>query len=120
MSYSFLDGRLRVTRDGRFSDEATGTNVASILGDWSVEYLLSPDGKLRVKIYNKTNYNTLNPTRNSASTTTGFSLMHTKSFDDIRQLFKNTRDKNRPPEAEEPTREIPTGENGISQRNDNQ
>jgi hypothetical protein len=117
MSYSFLDGRLRVTRDGRFSDETTGANVASILGDWSVEYLLSSDGKLRVKIYNKTNYNTLNPSRNAASTTTGFSLMHTKSFDDIRQLFKNTRVKNRPPEVEEVSPEIPISENGVSQRN---
>ena len=114
MSYSFLDGRLRVTRDGRFSDEATGANVASILGDWSVEYLLSSDGKLRVKIYNKTNYNTLNPNRSSAATTTGFSLMHTKSFDDIRQLFKISRDKNRPPEIEEVAPETTIDENGIS------
>ena len=55
MSYSFLNGRLRVTRDGGFTDQTSGTNVASILGDWSVEYRLSEDGKLRAKIYNKTN-----------------------------------------------------------------
>lgn len=119
MSYSFLDGRLRVTRDGRFADESTGANVATILGDWSVEYLLSPDGKLRVKIYSKTNYNTLNPARNSTSNTTGFSLMHTKSFDDIKDLFKNTRDKNRPPENEDAPAEI-IDKNGISQRNEDE
>lgn len=96
MSYSFLDGRLRVTRDGGFTDQTTGTNVASILGDWSVEYLLSPDGKLRAKIYNKTNYNSLNSSLKTTSTTTGFSLMHTQSFDEIKSIFKKSRDKNRP------------------------
>jgi hypothetical protein len=95
MSYSFLDGRLRVTRDGGFTDQTTGPSVESILGDWSVEYLLTPDGMLRVKIYNKTNYNTLNPTVNQSTQTAGFSLMHTKSFDEIKQIFKNTRAKNR-------------------------
>jgi hypothetical protein len=117
MSYSFLDGRLRVTRDGGFTDQTTGPNVASVLGDWSVEYLLSPDGKLRVKIYNKTNYNTLNPELRSSSTTAGFSLMHTKSFDEIKQLFKKVRDNNRKPETE-PQPETKEEEKGISQRID--
>ncbi len=95
MSYSFLDGRLRVTRDGGFTDQTSGTNVASILGDWSVEYLLSPDGKLRAKIYNKTNYNNLNQNLKSTSTTAGFSLSHTESFDEIKNIFKKSREKNR-------------------------
>ena len=114
MSYSFLDGRLRVTRDGGFTDQTSGTNVASILGDWSVEYLLSPDGKLRAKIYNKTNYNSLNPDLKSTTVTAGFSLMHTQSFDEIKNIFKKSRDKNRPTEIElGPI--IETGDEGISQ-----
>ncbi len=117
MSYSFLEGRLRVTRDGGFSDQATGPNAASILGDWSVEYLLSPDGKLRAKIYNKTNYNTLNPNLKSTTTTAGFSLMHTKSFDEIKNIFKSARDRNRPQETEPPPANEPAKE-GISQRLD--
>lgn len=119
MSYSFLDGRLRVTRDGGFTDQTSGANVASILGDWSVEYLLSPDGKLRTKIYNKTNYNALNSNLKSTSTTAGFSLMHTKSFDEIKGLFKKSRDKNRPPEPEpDPLPKEVLEEEGISQRKD--
>jgi hypothetical protein len=94
MSYSFLDGRLRVTRDGGLTDQTTGPSVESILGDWSVEYLLSADGKLRVKIYNKTNYNTLNPTVNQSTQTAGFSLMHTKSFDEIKQIFSEHKSQN--------------------------
>ncbi len=102
MSYSFMDGRLRVTRDGGFSDAATGTNVASVLGDWSVEYLLTNDGKLRAKIYNRTNYNTLNPEVKSASTTAGFSILHTTSFDKVKEIFKKARDQNRPPSNNQP------------------
>jgi hypothetical protein len=102
MSYSFMDGRLRVTRDGGFSDAATGTNVSSVLGDWSVEYLLTNDGKLRAKIYNRTNYNTLNPEVKSASTTAGFSILHTTSFDKVKDMFKKARDQNRPPTNNEP------------------
>jgi hypothetical protein len=116
MSYSFLDGRLRVTRDGGFTDQTTGPSVESILGDWSVEYLLSPDGMLRVKIYNKTNYNTLNPTVNQSTQTAGFSLMHTKSFDEIKQIFKNTRAMNRAITGEElEIIEEEKKEEGISQ-----
>lgn len=113
MSYSFLDGRLRITRDGGFTDQTTGASVASVLGDWSVEYLLSPDGTLRAKIYNKTNFNRLNPNNQSLVTTTGFSISHTKSFDDVLQLFKKTRDKNRPPDADDPVEE--TAPKDISQ-----
>ncbi|MCG8308821.1 MAG: translocation/assembly module TamB domain-containing protein [Cytophagales bacterium] len=117
MSYSFLDGRLRVTRDGRFSDQTNGTNVSSVLGDWSVEYLLSQDGKLRAKIYNKTNYNTLNPNLKPTSTTAGFSIMHTQSFDEIKNIFKKTRRENRPEEIER-SPENQSTEEGISQMSD--
>jgi hypothetical protein len=119
MSYSFLDGRLRVTRDGRFTDQTTGPSVESILGDWSVEYLLSPDGMLRVKIYNKTNFNTLNPTVNQSTQTAGFSLMHTKSFDEIKEIFSNTRAKNRSTSSKDlEIEEVGKKAEGISQAPD--
>jgi hypothetical protein len=114
MSYSFLDGRLRITRDGGFTNQTEGADVTSILGDWSVEYLLSPDGKLKTKIYNKTNYNTLNPSQNSTTTTAGFSVVHTQSFDELKNIFKKSREDNRPKEIEtEP--DTNTGDDGISQ-----
>ncbi len=116
MSYSFLNGRLRVTRDGRFTDQATGTTAASILGDWTVEYLLTPDGKLRTKIYNRTNYNTLNPNIKSTTTTAGFSLMHTTSFDEIKLLFKRSREKGMKKKRRDQQPGLP--EEGISQRQD--
>jgi hypothetical protein len=117
MSYSFLDGRLRVTRDGGFTDQTSGTTAQSIIGDWSVEYLLSPDGKLRAKIYNKTNYDPLNQNLKPTNTTAGFSLMHTQNFDEIKNIFKKNRDKNRPPENDAQL-EDETIDEGISQTTD--
>jgi hypothetical protein len=92
LSYSFLQGRLRITRDGGFTDQYSQANVASILGDWSVEYLLTPDGKLRARIYNRTNFNAITPTEN-ISTTAGFSMMHTTSFDNLREIFGKARNE---------------------------
>jgi hypothetical protein len=96
LSYSFLGGRLRVTRDGGFTQGDTDNvnqEILGILGDWSVEYLLTPDGKLRAKIYNRTNFNTLDRISNTASTSTGVSLVHVTSFDQLKEIFKKEKKK---------------------------
>lgn len=102
LSYTFLDGRLRVTRNGGFTNQANRADVSSIAGDWTVEYLLTDDGKFKVKMYNRTNYNPINPTEENQNTiTTGFSLIHTQSFDELSELFKKSRDKVKSDEEEE-------------------
>jgi len=118
MSYSFLNGRLRVTRDGGFTDQTSGTTAASVLGDWSVEYLLTPEGKLRAKIYNKTNYNTLDPSLKSTTTTAGFSILHTQNFDKIKNIFRDSREKNQPQNIKQDPENEAMDKNGISQRTD--
>ena len=58
LSYSFLNGRLRVTREGGFTNNpglggSTTSNTAgqaSLLGDLSLEYYLRADGKFRAKL----------------------------------------------------------------------
>jgi len=97
LSYTFLNGRLRVTREGGFGNQDQNQDVSGIVGDWTVEYMLTPDGKLRAKMYNRTNYNALNnSTLNSTSSiTTGFSLLHTQDFDTIKELLTNERKKQR-------------------------
>jgi hypothetical protein len=93
LSYTFLDGRLKVSRDGGFSnyDEQTD-DVSAVVGDWTVEYLITPDGKLRVKMYNKTNYNIVNRAQGDQNNTTaGFSLEYTRSFDQFRELLFKAR-----------------------------
>lgn len=108
LSYSFLDGRLRVTRDGGFTQGATddvNQEILGILGDWSVEYLLSEDGKLRVKIYNRTNFSTLDRINNTASTSTGISLLHVSSFNKLREIFEKNKAKEEAPKEEKPSEE---------------
>ncbi len=96
LSYTFLDGRLRVTRDGGFTNQANQADVSSIAGDWTVEYLLTPDGKFKAKMYNRTNYNPINPNEENQNTvTTGFSLIHTQSFDELKDLFKKSRERSK-------------------------
>ncbi len=109
LSYTFLNGRLRITRDGTFGnqDYASAPNqnsVASLAGDWTVDYFLSPDGKFKVKMYNRTNYNQLSTTINNQSYfTTGVSLQHVQSFNEFKDLVKFARKEKTPTEkSEEP------------------
>jgi hypothetical protein len=89
LSYTFLDGRLRVTREGGFTNTVENTSdFSSVAGDWTLEYLLSPDGKFRAKMYNRNTYNSLNSgIENNTTTSAGFSLIHTQTFNSINELF---------------------------------
>lgn len=96
LSYSFLNGRLRVTRDGTFSNQYNRSDVANMLGDWTVDYLLTADGKFKVKMYNRTNLNQLNNSLGAqAAITTGVSLLHTQNFNRWKDLISSARDKRR-------------------------
>ena len=100
MSYSLMNGRLRITRDGTlFSNQYTQSNVAALAGDWMVDYLLTPDGKLKMKMYSRSNFNMLLSSLNSQSAyTTGMSLTHTQSFNRFSDLLRseNRRQQNNP------------------------
>ena len=81
LSYSFLNGRLRVTRDGTIA-----------AGDWTIDYLLTPDGKLKVKMYSRSNYNQLtNSLSTQTAITTGFSLLYTENFNNLKDLWIRRR-----------------------------
>ena len=96
LSYSFLNGRLRVTRDGAFTSGYEQENaLTGIAGDWTVEYLLTPDGKLKAKMYNKTNYYL-----QEANTTAGFSIQYTENFDGLKDLMQRNRKKNKQKESD--------------------
>lgn len=95
LSYSFLNGRLRITRDGAIPTQGQQTqSVASIAGDWTVDYLLTPDGKFRVKMYSRSNFNAISSSLGAqTAVTTGVSLMHTQNFNEIKDLLRFARDK---------------------------
>jgi TamB, inner membrane protein subunit of TAM complex len=99
LSYTFLNGRLRVTGDGTYMNQNqaapvnanSNTNVSALAGDWTVDYLLTPDGKFKVKMYNRTNVNPILNTLGQNTVTTGVSLIHTQSFNELRDLLKSAR-----------------------------
>ncbi|NVK49900.1 MAG: translocation/assembly module TamB domain-containing protein [Cyclobacteriaceae bacterium] len=95
VAYTFLDGRLRVSRDGGFTDNTGQAGAAAIIGDWQAEYLLTEDGVYRVRIFNRNNFNTftsLSLSRNVA--TYGVAISQNISFNSLSELFqKITRRK---------------------------
>ncbi|MCS7019190.1 MAG: translocation/assembly module TamB domain-containing protein [Cytophagales bacterium] len=93
LSYSFMNGRMRITRDGSFTNVQNQANLSSIAGDWTVEYMLTPDGKLRMKMYRRNITNTFNAALLGTNATTGASMMYTRSFNYIAELFGRKRRK---------------------------
>jgi hypothetical protein len=96
VAYTFLEGRLRVMRDGGFTDLQGNADLNSIAGDWQAEYLLTEDGRYRLRIYNRNNFNTftsLSLSRNVA--TYGMSISQNLSFNSLRELFEKIRNKDR-------------------------
>lgn len=100
-SYTFMNGRLRVTGDGTFNNTSsqpttTGNSPSTVAGDWSVDYKLTADGKLRVKMYSRTNVNPILISVNSQTAmTTGASIIHTQSFDELKDLFTSSRNQSK-------------------------
>ena len=94
LSYSFLNGRLRLTREGGITNGNSSTinpttglpYQSSLLGDFSLEYFLRPDGKFRAKLrYETTPRDNLVTTVNQPRA--GVSLLHTKDFNNLHELF---------------------------------
>jgi hypothetical protein len=114
-SYTLFNGRLRVTGDGTYnsvnSNNAPKTaNPSTIAGDWSVDYMLTADGKLRVKMFSRTNVNPILSSVNNQNTfTTGASLIHTQSFDEIREIWQSRKNR-RKKEAKDAKDELPVEE----------
>lgn len=94
LSYTFLDGRLRVTRGGNLPNQETKGDVSTIIGDWTVEYLLTEDGRFRVKMYSRSDLDDISTQLGESNFETGFSLQYIKSFDQLNQILSDNRKKN--------------------------
>ena len=86
---TFLDGRLRVSRDGGFTDNNGGASAASIIGDWQAEYLITEDGVYRLRIFNRNNFNTFTSLSLSQNVLSyGTSATQNVSFNSFNELFR--------------------------------
>jgi hypothetical protein len=93
LSTQLLDDRLII--DGNF--DVTGANessqkTSSIVGDINIEYKLSPDGRFRVKAFNRSNDLTLYD--DYAPYTQGVGVFYRKEFNNLHELFsKSAKEK---------------------------
>uniref|UniRef100_UPI004047B1E8 translocation/assembly module TamB domain-containing protein n=1 Tax=Algoriphagus sp. TaxID=1872435 RepID=UPI004047B1E8 len=86
---TFLDGRLRVSRDGGFTDNNGTASAASIIGDWQAEYLITEDGVYRLRIFNRNNFNTFTSLSLSQNVLSyGASVTQNVSFNSFTELFR--------------------------------
>ncbi|ALD20349.1 translocation/assembly module TamB domain-containing protein [Hymenobacter sp. DG25A] len=111
LSYNLMGGRLRVTREGGFSNSTTSsqtgvTTQSSLLGDLSVEYFLREDGKLRVRLRYETTPRDFSQVLNTYANQSraGISVLHTEQFNSLPELFARKR-LNRRDEARRKARE---------------
>jgi len=104
LSYALLDGKIRVTRSGGFTNGNT-TTTGSLAGDWYLEYRLRPDGKLWAKAFARNNQSYTNSFA-TTQTSTGASIYHTASFNSISDLFISNKRRRRK-EAEKVKNVIP-------------
>ncbi|TPE46116.1 translocation/assembly module TamB domain-containing protein [Pontibacter mangrovi] len=90
LSYTFFQGRLRVTNETGFGSAGTADNPRgnAYVGDWLLDYYISQSGELRARLeYNSTpNIYTGRITQSQS-----VSLLHTKRFDNLRELFRSEK-----------------------------
>lgn len=79
-----LDGNFGVSDNRGLSSESQNAN--NIIGDFSMEYKITEDGKLRVKAFNTSNQSYIE--RTSSNYTQGVGLFYRKEFDKFSELFK--------------------------------
>ena len=114
LAYTFLDGRLRVTREGGITNFV---DINTIAGDWTAEYLLTSDGRYKVKVYSRTNYDlaTSAITTNATSTTTGASITQTTSFNTVSEFFNTVGKKRKEKRNKKQEAKAAKQNNGVNQ-----
>ncbi len=86
---TYKSGRWRVSNYYDFTDNSN----ANKLGEWTVEYMLSTDGQLRVKLYNRSyqNQDFAGDNNSSATSQYGASLTSTSNFDTRHEFWDNIK-----------------------------
>ncbi|MFP4367156.1 MAG: translocation/assembly module TamB domain-containing protein [Bacteroidales bacterium] len=109
VSRDFFNERLRIVVGGNIEleDEThRETNPGEIAGDFTLEYLLTPDGNLILRGFRNKDYGDL---IEGELTKTGVSLVFSRSYNKFRELFRREEEETFPAEDnnEEQDEEIP-------------
>ena len=93
-----IDGNVGVAGNNNASDDQSN-NASNIVGDVNVEYKITPDGRFRIKAFNKSNdINSL--AENNAPFTQGVGVSFKKEFESLGSLFRFLKRKENPVEEE--------------------
>lgn len=91
LSSSLFDNRLLLNGNLGYRDRST--SQTTFIGDFDLEYLLSRDGRLRLKAYN--HFNDASYYLKSALTTQGIGIIYRKEFDDpfkfLKRMFRKKK-----------------------------
>ena len=84
-----LDGNLGYSEKGNVSSEAQNTN--NLIGDISVEYKITKDGKLRAKAFNNSNQFSL--TETNSAYTQGVGMSYREDYDTNKEFWQSLLDR---------------------------
>ncbi|MCP4521771.1 MAG: hypothetical protein GY827_08805 [Cytophagales bacterium] len=93
LSYDILDGKIRITRDGDINNIDDENQLANIFGEWTIEYLITDDGKIKMRAYNRMQNNLVTSGTNNTSMIFGAGITHTADFDNLGELFRRNKNK---------------------------
>jgi len=114
LTTELLGGRVLINTDmaqiGTTSSGAQTENSNNVVGEVSVEYLVSKDGKLRVKAFNKANDNTAVNLLN-APYTQGAGVSYKESFNTFLELWDRIKNKFRKDDTKKPKPTAPPSPN---------
>ena len=85
LSKQLFDDRLSINGEVGVNNNA-GTKTSNMIGDIMVDYKVYPDGKLRVKGFNKSNDNTQITTQGGPFTQ-GMGVFYREEFNTIDELY---------------------------------
>ncbi len=88
-AYNLMDGRLRIISDNRLNSQQQGSNYT---GEWIVEYLMTEDGRYKLKMYNRSTFGSSN-IMNTTANSTGVSISTSRSGNTFWELFQSKKKK---------------------------
>ena len=99
LSSRLLNNRLLFNGNFGYRDKSLNTN--QFIGDFDIEYLLTPKGTWRLKAYNR--YNDQNYYVRTATTTQGVGIMFRRDFDSLTSWLKPKKKKTAPTDSSRTT-----------------
>lgn len=92
LSTQFFDNRLIVDGNvGVMTEDNTQQQASNIVGDVNIEYKLTPDGRIRLRAFNRAN--NLNSIDYISPYTQGVGVFYTKDFDRFKDIFRRQRNR---------------------------